>query len=121
MLDLLIDAWLPLPVCQYVVRLPDGNECRIDFAYPDVMLAIEIDGPHHRLPEYRERDARRDGRLRALGWTIERFDGEAVAYHPESVLRAIRRLLVERGVDARPVPPRLPDLRRRPLDPGLVP
>lgn len=53
---------------------------------------------------------------RALGWTVERFDEEAVTYHPESVLRAVRVLLVERGVDVSPVPPRLPDLRRvRPI------
>jgi hypothetical protein len=120
-LDLLIDAWLPLPVCQLVVPLPGGGEYRIDFAYPEIMLAIEIDGPHHRLPENRARDARRDRRLRALGWTVERFDEEAVTYHPAAVLHAIRRLLIERGLDVSPVPPRLPDLRRGPADPRLVP
>ena len=34
--------------------LPGGSAYRIDFAYPAVKLAIEIDGPHHRLPENRE-------------------------------------------------------------------
>lgn len=120
-LDLVVDAWLPLPVCQLVVPLPGGGHYRIDFAYPSVKLAIEIDGPHHRLPEVKSRDARRDRRLRQLGWTVDRFDEDEVVYHPERVLLAIRRRLVELGVDVTPVPPPLPDLRRRPLDRRLVP
>lgn len=120
-LDLLIDEWLPLPVCQLVVPLPGGRHYRIDFAYPLVKLAIEVDGPHHRLPEVKARDARRDRRLRQLGWTVDRFDEDEITYHPERVLVAIRRRLVELGVDVRPVPPRLPDLRVRPIDRRLVP
>lgn len=120
-LDLLVDAWLPLPVCQLEVPLPGGGHYRIDFAYPMVELAIEIDGPHHRLPEVKARDARRDHRLRQLGWTVERFDEDVVTYNPERVLITIRRRLVELGVDVTPVPPPLPDLRARPLDPWLVP
>lgn len=120
-LDHLIDAWLPLPVCQLVVPLPGGGHYRLDFAYPVVKLAIEVDGPHHRLPEVKARDARRDARLRDLGWSVQRFDEDAVTYHPERVVVAIRRRLVEVGVDVTPVPPRLPDLRARPLEPWLVP
>lgn len=120
-LDLIIDAWLPLPVCQLVVPLPGGGHYRIDFAYPSVKLAIEIDGPHHRFPEVRARDARRDRRLRRLGWTVERFDEDLVTYHPEQVLMVVRRRLVELGVDVAAVPQPLPDLRRRPLDLRIVP
>lgn len=120
-LDLLIDAWLPLPVCQLVVVLPGGGHFRLDFAYREVKLAIEIDGPHHRLPEVHARDVRRDVRLRSLGWTIERFDEDVITYHPERVLISIRRRLVELGVDVTRVPPPLPDLRGRPLAPWLVP
>ena len=120
-LDLLIDAWLPVPVCQLVVLLPGGGHYRIDFAYREVKLAIEIDGPHHRLPEVKLRDARRDHRLRQLGWTVDRFDEDEITFHPERVLSAIRRRLVELGVDVTRVPPPLPDLRRRPVDRRLVP
>lgn len=120
-LDLLVDAWLPLPVCQLVVHLPGGGHFRIDFAYRAVKLAIEIDGPHHRMPEVKARDARRDRRLRQLGWTVERFDEDVVTYHPERVLMTVRRRLVELGVDVTRVPPPLPDLRCRALSPWLVP
>lgn len=120
-LDLLIDAWMPLPVCQLVVPLPGGGHYRLDFAYPAVMLAIEVDGPHHRLPENARRDARRDRVLRRLGWTVRRFDEEQITYHPESVLGAIRRQLSDLGACVATVPPPLPDLGRRPLPPWLVP
>jgi hypothetical protein len=36
-------ARLPLPVPQHPVRCPDRWR-KIDFAYPDCMLAIEVDG-----------------------------------------------------------------------------
>lgn len=120
-LDLLIDAGLPLPVCQLVVRLPNGGHYRIDFAYLAVKLAIEIDGPHHALSEVKARDARRERRLRQLGWTVDRFDEDEITYHPERVLMAIRRRLVELGVDITRVPPPLPDLRMRPIDRRPVP
>ncbi len=38
-LDLLVDEWLPLPVCRFIVPLPGGGHFRIDFAYPAVKLA----------------------------------------------------------------------------------
>lgn len=120
-LDLLVDAWLPLPVCQLVVALPGGGHFRLDFAYPAIKLAIEIDGPHHRLPEVQARDARRDHRLRQMGWTVCRFDEDEITYHPERVLIAIRQRLVGFGVDVTSVPQPLPDLRRRPIDLRIVP
>lgn len=120
-LDLLVDAWLPLPICQLVVPLPGGGHYRIDFGYPAVKLAIEVDGPHHRLPEVQARDARRDRRLRQMGWTVDRFDEDEITYHPQRVLIGIRRRLVDLGVDVTPVPQPLPDLRRRPIDLRNVP
>jgi very-short-patch-repair endonuclease len=47
---------------------------RLDFAFPDVMIAIEIDGWQHGRPETMLRDAERDRALRAKGWTILRVD-----------------------------------------------
>ncbi|HAS10978.1 MAG TPA: hypothetical protein DCS55_10755, partial [Acidimicrobiaceae bacterium] len=72
-------------------------------------------------PEVKARDARRDRCLRLLGWTVDRFDEDEVIFHPEQVLMAIRRRLVELGVDVTRVPPPLPDLRMRPVDVRAVP
>ena len=43
------EAGLPLPVAHYRVLMPDGGEVFLDFAYPDVLLAIEADSFRHRL------------------------------------------------------------------------
>lgn len=47
---------------------------RIDIAFPDIMLAIEIDGPHHHQPLTAARDTLRDADLRARGWLVIRLD-----------------------------------------------
>lgn len=47
---------------------------RLDFAFPDVMIAIEVDGWHHGRPDTMLRDAERDRTLRSHGWTVLRVD-----------------------------------------------
>lgn len=96
-LDDLLDAGFPAPVCQHPVPGPRGTVYRIDFAYPEVLVAVEVDGPHHRLDPVRARDRRRDAYLRSLGWEVLRFDEESVTYTPGAALRRIRRTLQDRG------------------------
>ena len=45
----------------------------IDVAVTEVMVGLEIDGPHHDEPNQRRRDRRRDRRLAPLGWLIIRI------------------------------------------------
>lgn len=47
---------------------------RIDFTAPDVQVAIEADGWHHRSPEGAAKDAERDSWLRHMGWVVLRVD-----------------------------------------------
>jgi very-short-patch-repair endonuclease len=47
----------------------------IDFAIPEAMLAVEVDGTYWHTPE---RDARRDAALQALGWTVLHFSEDRV-------------------------------------------
>jgi very-short-patch-repair endonuclease len=47
---------------------------RLDFAFPDVQIAIEADGWHHRSPEGAAWDAERDSWLRSQGWIVLRVD-----------------------------------------------
>lgn len=64
-------AALPLPVCQYPIKDRGRLIGVVDFAYPDVMLAIEADGyaiHFGRVPF--EHDRSRLNALTALGWTI---------------------------------------------------
>ncbi len=56
----------------YIKDLPVGKY-RIDFAWPNKMLAIEVDGEQHFTPEAQEHDRIRDAFLREKGWTLLRI------------------------------------------------
>ena len=60
-----------------------------DFFCPEIRLVIELDGGVHRLRE--ARDAHRDARLAAAGFTVLRFGNDAFLADPNTVLEAIRR------------------------------
>lgn len=45
---------------------------RVDFAFPDVMIAVEVDGPHHLRPDVATKDVWRDNFLRDAGWLVLR-------------------------------------------------
>jgi very-short-patch-repair endonuclease len=62
---------------------------RFDFAYPEAMLIIEVDGYRwHGGNQAWHRDKRRDNDLNRLGWTVLRFTAEDLK-HPASVIRQI--------------------------------
>ncbi len=67
---------------------------RIDAAYPELLLAIEVEGDeHHRAPEAFQRDRARRGYLVALGWTVLRFSWDDVVHSPGSVAQTISAAL----------------------------
>jgi REase_MTES_1575 len=60
-----------LPVPQSEVVAGWFGQYRIDFAYPELMLAIEVDGyVWHSNPEHMEADNARRNHLRTLGWHV---------------------------------------------------
>jgi very-short-patch-repair endonuclease len=70
----------------------------IDFAYPDVKLAIEVDGyERHSSPRAMQRDLERQNDLVAAGWTVLRFTWRDVVRRPADVARRIRQQLVDLG------------------------
>lgn len=84
-------ANLPLPEFQHEVWHAGRFIARIDAAYPDVLLAIEVDGfSAHTSPGSFQRDRTRQNRLVALGWTVLRFTWADVVKDPASVARTIR-------------------------------
>jgi very-short-patch-repair endonuclease len=92
-LQLVRSAGLPEPVPQFQVKLGGGAAVRIDFAYPDRRIAIELDGAAYHSGELADRrDRRRDTRLGALGWRVLRFDWEDVTRTPDYVLGTMRAL-----------------------------
>ena len=88
-----------IPRCeqQYRLVLPFGP-VRLDAAWPEVKLAVELDGAaFHGSQEARERDLRRDAALAALGWVVLRFSYRRLRREPEAcraeILAAYRRRL----------------------------
>ena len=76
---------LPRSVGQYPVELPAGR-IRLDRAFPEVKLAVELDGAtHHTSPEDRRKDLARDRALAALGWVVLRFTYADVLRDPDGV------------------------------------
>ncbi len=63
---------------------------RLDFAYPHLRLAIEVDGwSAHFAPEQQRDDNRRANALSRSGWTVLHYDWWEVTYEPERVAAEI--------------------------------
>jgi very-short-patch-repair endonuclease len=76
---------------QHVVAEADA---RVDFAYPDRRLAIEVDGFEvHGTPEAMAADLDRQNRLVAAGWSVARFTWRDVVLHPGAVARRLTEVL----------------------------
>ncbi len=70
---------------------------RMDFAFPDKRLGIEIDGHnYHKTKEQRQHDAQRDRFLSARGWTVLRFTGSEVFRNPNRCANEIATALSQR-------------------------
>jgi very-short-patch-repair endonuclease len=97
------DAGLPLPVAQYRVLMTDGSEVFLDFAYPDVMLAIEADSFlwHASLADW-QRDRARNNELIALGWSILPITYDLVVHTPAEAARQVRGARASRLVGRGP-------------------
>ena len=72
-----------------------GQEASVpDLAFPDLRLAIEIDGwAWHHNPERFQEDRRRQNALVAAGWTVLRFTWADLVERPEQVLATVVRTL----------------------------
>ena len=82
---------LPAPRSQYGVFDEGRFVARVDFAYPDHRLAIEVDGfRHHDTRLTFDRERARGNALEALGWRVLRV---TAAHDPETVAIWIRRAL----------------------------
>lgn len=60
-----------------VVQQHRAGRYRLDFAWPKLLVALEVDGPYHRQPVGALRDAVRDSWLRGRGWLVFRIDDES--------------------------------------------
>jgi hypothetical protein len=88
MARLLLEYRLPVPKAE--VDWGPQRRYRLDFAYPLVRLAIEVDGwSAHFTPEQQRWDRRRANSLSRAGWTVLHYDWWEVTYEPERVAKEI--------------------------------
>ncbi len=92
-LELIRSAGLPEPVRQLDVGDNDGWVGRVDLAYPDHRLIIEVDSVlHHSTLLDQRADDLRDRRLRAAGWRVERVTENELAA-PRVLARRLQAVL----------------------------
>ncbi len=71
---------LPVPTTQFPMRLPDGIDISIDFAWPEHRVALEVDHPTwHAGAQESHRDKHRDRKLVSIGWSALRLTDVDVA------------------------------------------
>jgi hypothetical protein len=89
-LQLIVRSGLPLPVPQFEVRHRGEFVARVDFAYPDAKVAIELDSyAFHSDRSSWERDRSRLSGLTSIGWRVEGITKAKLRDYPD---RTIRRL-----------------------------
>ncbi len=91
-LDAILDCGLPAPVRQHWVHVC-GYRYRLDLAYPDRRIAIEVDGSQHEDVDVAEDDAVRTERLERSGWLVLRVRSKHLATDLGDVLVRLHRLL----------------------------
>lgn len=89
---LMLRAGFPLPVAQYRVFDEEGLIGRVDFAYPELKLAIEYDGLWHAEKGQFAKDRGRLNRLFAAGWRVV-FVTATDMRDPVALVRRIARAM----------------------------
>ncbi|HEY3144427.1 MAG TPA: DUF559 domain-containing protein [Acidimicrobiales bacterium] len=90
---MLDDAGLVSPVAEHWIVASD-NRYRVDLAYPDHSLAIELDGKETHLTDAAfEADRVRDNQLRLVGWTVLRYTWQRFIESPRDIVSEIRSFL----------------------------
>ena len=115
-------AGLPEPAFQYELAV-DGLPRRLDFAFPALRLAIEVDGyeRHSRFGVF-EDDRKRANGLELAGWVLLRFTWTQVTQQPDYVIRVLTAALgATRPRERRPPSPSPHPSARNPCTSPLEP
>ncbi|MET0898733.1 MAG: DUF559 domain-containing protein [Mycobacterium sp.] len=92
------DGGLPDPELQYEIIDRDGRLWRVDFAWPDQMLAVEYDGyDWHSGPEDFTKDRQKQAALTELGWTVMSIVSDDVRKRRREMVRRIDHQLATKA------------------------
>jgi hypothetical protein len=89
-------AGLPQPVPQYEVRIAGEFVARLDFAWPEIKVAVEYDGVWHADAAQLVRDRERLNRLQAAGWYVHHVTVRDMS-DPRRTVAAIGQVLIRRS------------------------
>ena len=87
----LVDAGLGEPALQVPIDPADPSSPVADLAYPELRLALQYDGAHHRTPEQQARDARRERYCLERAWLPVRVTAADRREGFRSVAETVRR------------------------------
>lgn len=97
----IVDAGFPEPEPNVDVRDPDGRLLgRVDMAWPELRIAFEYDGDHHRERDVFHHDQRRDNGFIVNDW-IAIHATSADAHRPALVFERLRQAFEQRVATAR--------------------
>src|SRR5690606_20093464 len=84
------DGGLPKPELQYEILDFYGGLWRVDFAWPDAMVAAEYDSVEwHANPDAFKHDRMKNARLAECGWTTVPMVADDVRRFPDQLVRRI--------------------------------
>lgn len=93
----MIDGRLAKPVLQHEIDDRDGRRWRVDFAWPDRLVAVEYDGfDWHSSPEDLRRDRQKRAALQECGWEVLSIVADDVRRRQSAMVRRIEVLLDRR-------------------------
>jgi len=78
----------------------------VDFAFPDVKLAIEADGAQYHSEDRRELDRKRDWIISRKGWTVKRFHGTTIYNKASNCASDIKQEVERRRANSQQDPAR---------------
>jgi hypothetical protein len=90
--ELVASAGISTPAHRYGIAV-EGDWFEVDFAWPDLRVAVEVDGPIHETPIVTASDRERDRKLAEAGWIVVRFTRRQLREDPGAVLRRLRAVL----------------------------
>jgi very-short-patch-repair endonuclease len=86
----MIDGGLPTPVLQHEVIDARGRLRRLDFAWPEQLVAAEYDSDEwHAGADALRRDREKLAALQDLGWTVVPIVADDVRRHPQVLVDRI--------------------------------
>lgn len=86
---------VPAPELQHPLLLDTGELVYLDFAWPELRLAVEADGHRwHATKRDLERDLARSRAIQRLGWAHHRYGWDPIHDHGSALLREIQALVL---------------------------